>query len=163
MKWKIGLALLVVLAFVGKWVSITFFGPSDQEQIQTALKLGIEASRKGQAGSVVDKLARSFKVNGTNVSLGKVADFIRQSSPELIVDPAKASIVENEARLITPVTIKASYLGFSYNGKVKDVEFVFKKTDAMAWLVIPTHKWELEEVFVSSESINDAISGSSGF
>lgn len=161
MKPKHWIALVAGLAVIFAFhaFQIIALGPGDQMLIRAGMVRAIQASKDGQAGGVVDKLTEGFSMNGQHISLGKVADFIRNSKPDIVPQMTNAAIEGDSAHMICPVKVHAQYLGFSYDGTMKDVEFVFKKVPSSEWLIIPTHKWELDQVNVPPGAVQDALAG----
>ncbi|HZH98180.1 MAG TPA: hypothetical protein VEX38_04350, partial [Fimbriimonadaceae bacterium] len=62
---KLGIVVAVLaVVFLGMaYAAGVFGGPSDKEQIQTALDEAILASKEGRPGGVLDYLSQNFKVN----------------------------------------------------------------------------------------------------
>lgn len=162
MKAKALLIAIPILVYAGKAAQVMLFAPSDNQQIEKVFYEAIVASREGKPGSLIDKLSFKFKVNGMEPGMRKVADFIRDSKPELQASYNTPSIHDNEGLMTSNVKIKAQYLAFSFDGEVKNVEFVFKKESTQVWLFIPSSTWRLEQVNVPNESIQEALGGALG-
>jgi hypothetical protein len=117
--------------------------PSDQDLIQQALTASLEASKKGEAGGVLDLLSKQFKVNqGSAPDTSEIADFIRRVKPDIQLEDRHALITGDQARIVTPVDL--SMLGQSM--QLKDVMLVFHKEQGHGFLFLPTPQWHLTEV-----------------
>lgn len=140
----IGAALVILVG--GKVIS-NANGPSDQDQIQTALSKSIEASREGRPGGVMDKLSSRFKVNNEiPASFRQIAQFIKDSKPDINVAPANAVVTGDEARMVTSVRFKVKLGEEPVEQNFNPVTLIFRKESARDWVVIPTKKWKLAEV-----------------
>ncbi len=142
------LVALVLALFVWKYVSVNIFGPSDQALIRRALDEAVQASREGRPGGVMDKLTDRFKVNTDEPGNRQVADFIKNSHPDITVSDEKAVVSEDTARITGPVRVRASFLGMNFDQKIDDVSLVFQRESAHEWGFIPVRKWRLDQVLV---------------
>lgn len=130
--------------------------PSDQQQIETAMKEAIQASREGRPGGVVDLLSRNLTVNDQQVNVERrmIADYVRSNRPEVEVLEPQAQITGTEGRIVSPVTLSLGPLSKT----MKEVTLIFKKEPASEFGFIPTDKWRLVEVRVPDASLQDFMS-----
>lgn len=150
MKRAYGILVLLVVAILGLSIVSHLAGQGDDKsKIQQALRDSLEASRKGEAGKVLDSLSSKLSFNGEEASgMGsKIAGFIRNQKPDITVSNQVPIITGDEARITSPVRMQVSVpiLG-DKSVTVKDVVMVFHKETAREYLVIPVTKWRLTEV-----------------
>ena len=156
--------LIVVLGFIigFRVVSIMTSQKDDTTMIQESLRQSLEASRKGETGSVLDFLSSSIKVNGEGQDGARrqVADFIRKQKPDIKVSNQTPIVTGDEARITSPVTITASIpiLG-DQTFDLKDVVLTFQKETAREYLVIPVKKWRLTGVTAPPDAISSLAFG----
>jgi hypothetical protein len=139
-------AILIAAALflVGIKVALTLTRhPSDETLIQQALNDSLEASRKGQPGGVLDLLSKEIKVNQQTFSdSSSIAGFIRNSRPDITLTDRHVLVTQDEARIVSPVDL--SLLGQSWH--LDKVTLVFHREEARGFLFLPTTKWQLTEV-----------------
>lgn len=121
--------------------------PNDQALIREALRQSVEASREGRPGGVLDVLSSQFEINneapGTR---GQIAQFVRDSKPDVEVKNQEAVITGDLATIVSPVHLKVSFLGQTIDQEFPSVEITFRKEDSTRWLIVPTREWKLAEV-----------------
>lgn len=124
--------------------------PSDQELIQNALSESLEASRKGQPGSVLDLLSKQFTINQTAApDTSQVADFVRRYKPDIRLENRHAQIVGDEARIVTAVDLGL----FGQTTRLNDVMLVFRKEEGHGFLFLPTTKWHLTDIRLAESQL----------
>ncbi len=164
-KWLLGFLLLILVVFGIKAV-MTMNGPSDEKLVQQALAESIKASREGRPGGVMEYLSDSLKLNDQEPGKRQIADFIKNSHPDISVSDTEPVIRQSEgtAQINSPVRIKLSFPGgASVDKTIPNVTMKFQREDARVWLVIPTKQWRLVEVTVPQASIPaDLMSGFGG-
>lgn len=143
----------VVLLLGGKYAANTFFAPSDDELIRTALKDAITASKEGRPGGVMDFISDSFKINSTNIGGRQVADFIKNQKPDIKIDYHTPQFGNDIARMTSNAKVTIGGFGLSQDITLKDVTLDFKKEDARDFLLLPVKKWQLVAVHVSVDSL----------
>jgi len=147
--------LAIVLVLIGVRIAVGLANrPDDQKLIQTALQEAIEASKEGRPGGVVDLLSSNLKVNNMDVqgNRGQIVRFIRDNKPNVDVKNKRAIITGDEARIVSPVELSLPIIG---GRTLKEVTMIFRKEDAMEYLVFPTRKWRLTEVRVPEGTLAD--------
>ena len=134
--------------------------PDDQTLIKQALDESIKASREGRPGGVMDKLSMNVKVNDQEYSGNsrQIADFIRNSRPDISFTSSKAIITGDEARIISPAHLKTQILTQSIERDLSSVTLVFKREDDREYLVFPVKKWKLTEVKVDPSVVGELMS-----
>jgi len=166
MKWLLVVVGLLVVV-VGVKAFLTMRGPSDDVLVKQALDEAIKASKEGRPGGVMDYLSDSLTINAESPTRRKIADFIKQSHPEIQVQNSEPVIRESEgtAQINSPVHIKLTMPlgGSTVERTIPNVTLRFQREDAREWLIIPTRQWRLKEVTVPAESVPaDLISGFGG-
>lgn len=150
MKRAYGILVLLIVAVFGVAIISHLAGQGDDKtKIQQALRDSLEASRKGEAGKVLDALSSKLSVNGQEASGfgSQIASFIRKQKPDITVTNQVPIITGDEARITSPVRVQVSLPIFGDQSvTVKDVVMVFHKETAHEYLVIPVTKWRLTEV-----------------
>jgi len=146
--------LLVVL--FGVKAILTIGGPDDKTQVREALQESIKASKEGRPGGVMDKISDKITINGEQmVSTNQIANWIRNSKPDVVVPQQDPVIIGDEAQITSPVTVKADMPGgVSFDRTIKGVTLIFAKESATEWLVIPTAKWRLKEVKLPDDVVS---------
>ncbi len=155
----LALVLLIVVGF--RVLTLTLGQKDDATLIKDSLRQSLEASRKGEPGGVLDLLSNSLTVNGESQSgmTTQVADFIRKQRPEVEVENQQPIVTGDEARITSPVTIKADIpIVGSQTIQMKDVVLTFQKETARSLLIFPVKKWRLTGVTAPS----DGLSGLAG-
>lgn len=149
-----GIVALLLVARVG--IGLTS-KPDDQKLIREALQRSIQDSKEGKASGVLQLLSDNFQVNSASsgVDTGQIAQFIRTNKPDLKVDNDTALITGDEARIVSPVTLKIAVL----ERKIPEVTLVFQKEDGRGFLFLPERKWRLTDVRVPETALQDAILG----
>ena len=143
----------LVLLVGGKYVANTFFGPSDEDLIRTALTEAITASKEGRPGGVMDFIGDSFKINNTNIGGRQVADFVRNQKPDISIDYHKPQFGNDLARMTSTAKVKFGMLGFSQDIALKNITLDFKKESATDFLLLPVKKWRLVSVQVPVDAL----------
>ena len=155
----LALVLLVVVGF--RAVGVLTGQKDDATLIKESLRQSLEASRKGEPGGVLDLLSSSITVNGESQGgvTTQVADFIRKQKPDIEVQNQHPIVTGDEARITSPVTIKADLpMVGTQTIPMKDVVLTFHKETGRALLFLPVPKWRLTGVTAPS----DALSGLAG-
>ena len=145
---RLGIIGAILVAFLVKFIAVTFFGPSDEALVKQALDRAIVASREGRPGGVLESLTSKFKLNSDQPGGAQIANFIKENHPEVTVENYNPVISGDTARITSPVRVKVSFLGHDIDQRVDSVSMVFKRDDGHVWLVIPAKDWKLEQVFV---------------
>ena len=148
---RLGLIGVILAIFLIKFISVSFFGPSDDKLVREALDRAIVASREGRPGGVLESLTSHFKMNSDMPGGAQIANFIKDSHPDVTVENYDAIINGDTARITSPVRVKVSFMGHDFDQRVENVSMVFKREDGHVWLIIPARDWKLEQVFVPEE------------
>ena len=153
MKKPILIIVAILVVLVGIRTILSMGGADDKALVKAALKESIEASKDGRPGGVMDKISDKLTVNKEQVaSMSQIAKWIRDSKPDVTVTQQEPIILENEARITSPVTIKASFPGgVDLDKTIDGVTLIFAKESAMDYFIIPTKKWRLKEVLLPSD------------
>lgn len=147
----------IVLIIGGALYLLLAPGPSDADQIRTALRESIKASKEGRPGGVIEYLSDSFTVNGQSYgNTAQIAQTIRQYKPDVTVESDDPVVVGDVATITTPVTLEQSLMHVSL--KVSSVTFTFHREAGTSWLIIPTKRWKLEGVSIPPEVIQQVSS-----
>jgi hypothetical protein len=146
--------LLVVL--FGVKAILTIGGPDDKTQVREALQDSIKASKEGRPGGVMDKISDKITINGEQmVSTNQIANWIRNSKPDVVVSQQDPVILGDEAQITSPVTVRANMPGgVGFDRTIKGVTLIFAKESATEWLIIPTTKWRLKEVKLPDDVVS---------
>lgn len=154
-KWVAGAALVLAIGFV---FYVRMHREDDKTQILAALDESILASKEGRPGGVMDKLSVYFQINDEAPgSRRQVADFIRNSKPDVTVTNTDVKVFGEEAWIVSPVEVHANFLGQEISKTLKEATIVFKKEDAFEYLVIPVEKWKVYRVEVPEDSIKEFV------
>jgi hypothetical protein len=86
-----------------------------------------------------------------------VANFIKNSRPDVTVENQQAVITGDVATIVSPVRLKLDLLGRTIDKQIDDVTIKFKKEEAMTYLIIPTRKWRLTEVRAPDASVAEFL------
>lgn len=158
-------AILVVL--VGVRVVMGLAPQDDKKLVREALAESIAASREGRPGGVMDKISSKLVINGEPlVSNPQIANWIRNSKPDVVVEKPDPVIMGDEAQITSPVRVKLANPignGNALDRTVNDVTLIFAKESATTFLIIPTTKWRLREVKLPDSAVSDFAGGFSGF
>jgi hypothetical protein len=140
------LGLAVILGGIKIGLSLSN-KPSDEKLIHQALNDALEASRKGKPGGVMDFLSNQLKFNDQSIGdQSQIAKVIKESHPEITVADEKVLVTGDEARIVSPVDLKANIFGQSLDQHIDNVTLVFHKEEGRDYFFIPTPKWRLSEV-----------------
>lgn len=153
----IGAALVTL---VGIKVATTLTGgPTDRQLIDRAVKQALEDSRQSKAGSVVDLLSKNLTVNeqATPSDVREVTKFIRASRPDVTLENPVPLVTGDEARIVSPATLKASILGQTLERRMGEVTLILRREDDKEWFLIPKKAWKLTEVRVPETSVADLL------
>lgn len=149
MSTKLVLGIGALLIVIGVPALQVYPGPSERERISTALQESIRASKEGRPGGVLEYLTDQFRINEESPGTrNQIAKLIRDSRPEVTVDDPEPEIFGDQAKMVSTVRVKASFLGQSLDRQFDDVTLVFKREPARRYLVFPTHTWRLDQVFL---------------
>ncbi len=149
--------IVAIVALVGIRVAVSSMNaPNDQEQIQLALAESIKASKEGRPGGVMDKLSANLKLNemDTSGNRNQIANYIRESKPDVNVLEKTAVITGDEAQIKSPVQLSVNLLGQKMERQMEDVTLIFRRENDRAYLIFPTKKWKLAEIRVPEESVS---------
>jgi hypothetical protein len=153
--WVIGVIVVLVALRFGL---PAIHHPDDRTLIHQALADSIQASKEGRPGGVLDKLSDKFKINDMEPGTRhQIADFIRNSRPDVVIKNDTVQFVGDEARMVTPVEIQANVLGQNMSRTLNPVTLVFRKEDATEYLIIPTRAWKLAEVQVHEQAVTEFL------
>lgn len=158
----LALVLLVVVGF--RAVSVLLGQKDDATLIKDSLRQSLEASRKGEPGSVLDLLSSSLTVNGETQTgaPSQIADFIRKQRPDVEVENQEPIVTGDEARITSPITIRVDLpVVGGQTLQMKDVVMTFQKETGRSMLIIPVKKWRLTGVTAPAESLSSL--GNFGF
>ncbi len=145
---------LVVGVFVAvygfRYLQLTLFGPSDKDQIVAALNRSLDAGRKGEDGGVLEYLSGDFKINAeVPASKGQIANYIRQSKPDVTVTgPVAPTVSDQTATVTVPMHVKTTIMSMPIDQTLNDVTITFQKETDMDWGVIPVSKWRIKSVYL---------------
>jgi hypothetical protein len=152
-RWPVILLSLLVLTIGGRFIYGLLSHPDDKSLIQTALADAVKASREGRPGSVIDKLAENFTVNGAQPGIGNVVQIVKNNHPEVAIQDTDPMVSGDTAQISSDVSVKVTILTQTQSFTVKDAQLLFKKEDATEWLIFPTRKWRLSAIRVPPDSI----------
>lgn len=151
-RWPFAILIFAVLLVGGRFIYGVLTQKDDKTQIQQALDEAIKASKEGRAGGVVEMLVDNFKVNESQMSARQIGDFVRQQHPDIIFKDKDPMLNADTAQITSDVTVKVSFMGTG-EFLFKDAQILFKKENAMDWLIFPTTKWHLAAVRVRQEDM----------
>jgi hypothetical protein len=167
MKKPILVIAAILAVLVGVRVVMGLAPQDDKKLVREALAESIKASREGRPGGVMDKISDKLTVNGDQrVSNPQIADWIRNSKPDIVVQKQDPVIIGEEAQITSPVRVKLQLPignGTAFDQTISDVTLVFAKESATDWLIIPTTKWRLREVKLPEDVATQLGSGFGGF
>ena len=163
MKKPILIAAGILVLLVGIRVIMSMGKVDDKQLVREALQESIEASKEGRPGGVMDKISDKLRVNNQQVaSMNQIANWIRDSKPDVEVTQQDPVIIGDEAQITSPVRVKLTLPGGAgFDQTIQDVTLIFAKESATEWLVIPTRKWRLKEVKLP-DNVMDQFSGLGG-
>lgn len=155
--------VFIAVAAVATILRLVLFtdGPTDREQIQSALTESLEAGKEGRPGSVIDLLARDFEVNGYTPNSGEISRMIKQYKPEISVLQPEPIITGERAEIVSPVKMSLS-MPIKSDFNIENVTFSFVKTHATKWVFFPTKVWKLRRVTMPDDVANQ-IGGLTNF
>jgi hypothetical protein len=155
MKVFLALGMLLVLLVAGKVLTTVMRPQDDRKMILDALAESIKATKEGRPGGVMDKLSANIKYNNQDVSGNDrdIARYIRDNKPDIVVENTDPDVKGDEATIVSPVTMKLSFLGQSVDKEMKDVTLIFRKEADRDFLIFPTTRWKLAEVRVPDGSV----------
>lgn len=148
MKKPILIVAAILVVLVGARVIMSLGGGDDKKLVREALSESIKASKEGRPGGVMDKISDKLTVNNEQVaSMGQIANFIKNSKPDVEVLKQDPVVMGDEAQITSPVKVKLDLPGGAgFNQTIEGVTLIFAKENATEWLFIPTKKWRLKEV-----------------
>lgn len=136
----------------------TLFGPSDKQLIDTAIKESIQASREGRPGGVLEFLSQSFTINEQEPgSRRNIAQFIKQSKPEVSLAAYEPVIQGDSATIVTDATVNIDYVGMKMDGTLSNVRIVLQKEQGTKWLVLPDKQWRIVSVTAPQETVDQLL------
>lgn len=161
MKKALAILAAALVAAVGlKLGSSLLNPPADKTLIAEAVAAAVKDSREGKPGSVVDLISKNLVIND-QTSQGdprQVSEFIRKARPDVTIERPDPTITGDEARIVSPVMLEASFLGQRMERRMGEVTLVLRKEEDRDWLIIPRKTWKLVEVRVPETSIADLVS-----
>jgi hypothetical protein len=167
MKKPILIVAAILVVLVGVRVVMGLAPQDDKKLVREALAESIKASKEGRPGGVMDKISDKLVINGEPiVSNPQIANWIRNSKPDIVVEKPDPVIVGDEAQITSPVRVTLANpigTGNAMDRTVSDVTLVFVKESATQFLIIPTTKWRLREVKLPDNVVSDFASGFGGF
>lgn len=153
-----GIAAVVVL--IGVPALQVYPGPSDKARIATALDESLRASKEGRPGSVLEYLTDQFRINEESPGTrNQIAKLIRDSRPDVTVGNREPEIFGDQAKIVTEVEVRATFLGQSFDRRFREVTLVFKREPTRKFLIFPTHTWRLDEVFLPEGQVESLRQG----
>lgn len=163
MKKTILVVVGILVVLVGVRTIMSLGKPDDKQLVREALAESIAASKEGRPGGVMDKISDKLMVNSQQVaSMGQIANWIRDSKPDVEVKNQDPVIIGEEAQITSPVRVKLTFPGGAgFDQTIDDVTLIFAKESATDWLIIPTTKWRLREVKLP-DNVMDQFSGLGG-
>jgi len=153
-KFALGVLALLVLVVGGRFIYGIVNKPDDKTMIQQALADAVQASKEGRSGSVIDKIADNFNVNGEHPGRQQIADIVRKNHPEVEIQNTDPVITGDSAQITSDVTVKLNVLGSEHDLTFKDAQLVFTKEAGTDWLIIPATKWRLSAARVSESDLS---------
>ncbi|MFN7173030.1 MAG: hypothetical protein ACK4P3_09650 [Fimbriimonadaceae bacterium] len=156
MKVLVGTAIFIALLLVAMFGVRAYLNSqvSDRDQIVQALERAEEASVRGEPGGVLDLLAEGFQVNEAMPgSTRAIADYVRQSKPEVVFTNREPVIQGDTAVIESPCRLNVKVLGNEVRATIPMVQLHFRKEPSTEFLVIPSSTWKLERVHIPPESI----------
>ena len=154
----LALVLLIVVGF--RVVTATLGRKDDATLIKDSLRQSLEASRKGEAGGVLDLLSNSITLNGETQSgvTSQVADFIRKQRPDVEVQNQQPIVTGDEARITSPITIKADLpIVGTQSIQMRDVVLTFQRETGRTLLVLPVTKWRLTGITAPPDALSGLV------
>lgn len=151
--WVLGLVVGLVLGRL----AFEMFQPVDEKQrIRDALARSIQDSREGKPGGVLDLLSQNLVVNTQEFSANRqqIANFVREQKPRVEIPNDEPQFIGDQARIVSPVTIDAGLFG---SRQLDQVTLIFRKELAPKWGIIPDHRWQLVDVRVPDDAVNQLM------
>src|SRR6266852_617772 len=145
-KSKFAIGIVIVLALVFGVKAFMTSRQSDETLVRKALTEAIKASKEGRPGGVMDYLSDQLKLNNQEPGRRQIADFIKNSHPEIEVQNADPVIRESErtAQINSEVRVKFSLPGgMAVDKSIPNVTMKFQREDSRVWLIIPSKQWRL--------------------
>ena len=152
-KFPLIILTLVVLAVGGRFIYGAMNHPDDKTLIKQALADAIQASKEGQAGSVVDKLTENFRVNDVRTGTSKIAELVKNNHPVVDVKETDPIVSGDSAQITSDVSLHVSVLGQSFDRNLNDVQLLFKKETGTDWLIFPATRWRLAAARIPSDQM----------
>lgn len=159
MNRKVAVIVGLVVALIAVLVlRSTLFGPNDRQLIDSAIQESIQASRDGRPGGVLEYLSQSFRINDQDPgSRRNIAQFIKQSKPEVKLSTYEPVIDGNTASIVTDAAVNIDYLGMKMDGTLKNVKIVLQKEQGTKWLVLPDRQWRIVSVTAPQETVDELL------
>ncbi|MCO5296670.1 MAG: hypothetical protein M9921_07420 [Fimbriimonadaceae bacterium] len=152
---KLVAGIVALLVVVGVPALKVYPGPSERERIAVALDESLRASKEGRPGGVLEYLTDQFRINEESPGTrNQIAKLIRDSRPDVVVENREPEIFGDQAKIVSDVEVKASFLGQSLNQRFGNVTLVFKREPTRKYLVFPTHTWRLDQVFLPEGQVD---------
>jgi hypothetical protein len=139
---------IVGVLLIGK-VGLGFLNqPDDKTLISQAIKEAQSASKEGRPGGVLDFLSFDLDVNGNKVEGTRrdIAQYIKNSKPDIELTSIEPIITGEDARLETPATVKIGVAMFSKAVTIPSVVVNLKKEVDREWFIIPKKSWKITQI-----------------
>lgn len=152
---------VVVLLLLGR-IGLGFLNqPDDKTLIVAALKEAQTASKEGKPGGVMDFISPYLKVNETETEgmRGQIANYIKNSKPEVEFTKVEPQIFGEEARIETPAKVNFGVGPFSSGMTIPNVVVKFKKEEDKEWFIIPKKKWKISAIELPVDSLSSLMNG----
>ena len=151
------LAIAVSILLLGL-ISYSLFGPKpdDRDQILTALKDSIAASKEGRTGSVLELLSRNFKLNGEGINGSQVVSMINKYRPNISISNKNPDIDGDKAVIRSSAALEVSLPPLTLN--LDRVSLNFERQQTFHWMIIPSHDWKLVSVSIPDDVMQQVMS-----
>jgi hypothetical protein len=139
---------VVAVLLVGK-IGVGFLNqPDDKTLITEAIVEAQKAGKEGRPGGVLDFLSLNLNFNDLEVSTGRsdIANYIKNSKPDIKFTKIEPIITGEEARIETPATLTVGMAMFSQDIPIPNVVIVLKKEVDHEWLFIPKKSWKITQI-----------------
>lgn len=143
---KKALLALAVLSITGFFSSGFLLAPPDSVLIKQAIEDSTAAARNGEPSEVLDNLSRRFNYGGEVANRSDIIKVVRQSKPHIVVEDIKPLVEGETATVISPVTVKGDFMGFTIDTTFPRVTIGLKKELGTQWGVVPTPRWRIVSV-----------------
>lgn len=151
MKKALWVGVVALILFIaGITIKAMFFGPSDKELIQEALKETTVAAREGRPTMVLTNLSKKFNYGGEMPIRMDISKVVEQAKPDISILNPEPRIEGDQATVFSPVAVKMSAMGMSFDNTVPDVTIILEREWSFSGGIFPRKKWKIIEVSADS-------------